>query len=443
MSVLQKKIGSVFRRLGYMGKLNWMSDELYLKLKYWSFYGKMPDFENPRTFNEKLQWLKLHDHNPLYCTLVDKYAVKQWVADRIGPEYVTETYARWDCAEDIDISGLPERFVLKTNHDCGGIAICRDRSSFDLEAARTKLAKHLRTNYFWGGREWPYKDVRPCVFAEEYLEPDVTDGLSGYKLFRFTDGRIVTPLAIDRFTEAGLTKTFFDEEWKPLPLSEGGRSKSTDASVPACFDEMMGFVDHLAEGFPFVRVDFYESVGHLLFGEMTLCPNSDFEHFVPEGRDAESGSWIDLSHGGWLLVNKNALMWIHGDSATTLIENGLTDYKFLCFDGDPRYAFTCTGRSEGNLRVDFFDSEWKHLPFTRHYPNADVPPVAPRKLREMQSLSRALSDGIPFVRVDFYEQEDRILFGEMTFYPGSGFEEFDPEEWDVRLGEMIALPRFS
>ncbi len=146
-------------------------DEPHLTAMYRGSMGKKLNLGNPVTFNEKLQWLKLHDRNSLYTTLVDKYRVKLWVAERIGEEHVTKTYAMWENAEDIDIDDLPERFVLKTNHDCGGVAICSDRNTFDLDAAKKKLAKHLKTNYYWRTREWPYKNVKPCVFAEEYLDP--------------------------------------------------------------------------------------------------------------------------------------------------------------------------------------------------------------------------------------------------------------------------------
>lgn len=284
--------------LTYKGMMKWVPDTLHLKLMMRASVGAWPNIKTPRTFNEKLQWLKLHDRNPLYTTLVDKFAVKDWVAERIGEQYITKTYARWDRAEDIDISGLPERFVLKTNHDCGGIAICRDRSEFDLEAAKRKLARHLRRNYYWGGREWPYKNVIPCVFAEEYLDPNEFGDLPDYKLFRFSNGRIVTLLMTDRFTGAGLTKTFFDEEWRPLDLSEGGHPTRGDPPVPERFEEMKCLADRLAEGLPFVRVDFYESRGRLLFGEMTLYPNSGFERFDPREWDAAFGSWIELPGGG-------------------------------------------------------------------------------------------------------------------------------------------------
>lgn len=298
---MKKFIANPFRAysfLTYKGGMKWVPDTLHLKLMMRASVGVWPNIESPHTFNEKLQWLKLHDRNPLYTTLVDKYAAKDWVAERIGSQYITKTYARWDRAEDIDISGLPERFVLKTNHDCGGIAICRDRSEFDLEAAKRKLAKHLRQNYYWGGREWPYKDVKPCVFAEEYIEPEIDGDLPDYKLFRFSNGRIVTLLMTDRFTDAGLTKTFFDEEWRPLPISEGGHQTRSDASAPKHFEEMKALAARLAEGFPFMRVDFYESAGRLLFGEMTLYPNSGFERFEPGGWDARFGAWIELPPRG-------------------------------------------------------------------------------------------------------------------------------------------------
>lgn len=294
---IKEYIANPFRAYNYLtykGGMKWVPDALHLRLMMRASIGAWPNLKSPRTFNEKLQWLKLYDRNPLYTTLVDKYAVKDWVAERIGAQYITETYARWDRAEDIDISSLPERFVLKTNHDCGGIAICRDRSEFNLEAAKRKLAKHLRQNYYWGGREWPYKNVRPCIFAEEYIEPEAT-----------------------------------------------------------------------------------------------------------------------------------------GD---------LLDYKIMCFGGRARCEFTCTGRSNNDLRVDFYDLEWNHLPFTRHYKNADVPPEAPVRLRDMVAFAELLAANIPFVRVDFYEVAGSLYFGEMTFYPGSGFEEFNPEEWDERLGSWIELP---
>lgn len=281
--------------LGARGFLHGMDDETYLKKCFKAYMGYDLDLDNPRTFNEKLQWLKLHDRNPLYTTLVDKCAVKQWVADRIGPEYVTPTYARWDRAEDVDVSGLPERFVLKTNHDSGGVAICRDRATFDLEAAKRKLARHLRRNYYWGCREWPYRDVRPCVFAEEYLDPGEGGDLADYKLFRFSSGRMVTLVCEDRLLGAGMKETFFDEEWCPLDLTEGGHPSNPGHLAPPHFEQMRALCDELAEGLPFCRVDFYESGGGLLFGEMTLYPCGGFERFDPPEWDERLGSWVDLS----------------------------------------------------------------------------------------------------------------------------------------------------
>lgn len=253
------------------------------------------NLENPQTFNEKLQWLKLHDRNPLYTTLVDKYRVKEWVAKRIGEQCVTPTYAAWGRVEDIDISGLPERFVLKTNHDSGGIVICRNRSDFNLDAAKAKLAASLRRNFFYYAREWPYKNVKPLIFAEEYVDPVEGGDLVDYKVFRFSNGRLLTLVCEDRLLGAGMKQTFFDEDWRVLPVSEGGHPMNCGSARPAHHDRMMEFADRLAEGIPFCRVDFYESARGLLFGEMTLCPAAGFERFDPVSTDAEWGAWIDLS----------------------------------------------------------------------------------------------------------------------------------------------------
>lgn len=284
--------------LGRRGFLHSMSDEKYLKYSFRGYLGRDLDLNNPKGFNEKLQWLKLHDRNPLYTTLVDKYRVKEWVADKIGPQYVTETYAVWESAGDIDISNLPERFVLKTNHDSGGIAICRDRKTFDLDAAKHKLAKHLKTNFFWSGREWPYKNVKPLVFAEEYLDPaDGMDDLPDYKLYRFNTGHVVTCAMTERFSESGYTATYFDEDWRRLDMADVGHGTRPDIPMPGQFGLMKELSEKLAEGMPFVRVDFYVSTSRLLFGEMTFYSASGFEDWEPSGWDERLGSWIRLGGG--------------------------------------------------------------------------------------------------------------------------------------------------
>lgn len=298
MNKLQKFIDNPWRAYSYatgLGLTHWVPDELHLKAEFRASIGKRLDLDNPKTFNEKLQWLKLHDRNPLYTTLVDKYAVKGWVAERIGAEHVTPTYGVWENVEDINLDDLPKRFVLKTNHDCGGIAICRDRSTFDFEAAKKKLSKHLKRNYYWGCREWPYKDVKPLVFAEEYLEPAETKDLTDYKLFRFTDGKLITLVCEDRLLGAGMKQTFFDEEWHPLICSEGGHPVNPRHPRPKHFDQMAHFARKLGEGMPFVRVDFYESSNKLYFGEMTYYPKGGFECFDPASWDEDMGQWIDLS----------------------------------------------------------------------------------------------------------------------------------------------------
>ncbi len=436
-----------FRQPKVQDAMRWLSDSVYLKLVYRARLGAPLDLRNPKTFNEKLQWLKIHDRNPLYTKLVDKAEVKPWVAERIGWEHIVPTLGVWDSFDEIDFDALPDRFVLKCTHDSGGLAICRDKATFDIEEARKKIEKSLAVNYYWRTREWPYKDVKPRILAEKYLDPSAPDGdLYDYKLFRFSNGRLVTLAMTDRFTDGVLSKTFFDEDWHELPLNEGGHPTRGELTKPELFEKMKAVANKLGQDFPFVRVDFYESNGGLYFGEMTFYPNSGFEHFDPGEWDTTFGSWIDLTEvagGGWLLVSDAFALWLHGDASYEhRVDAGgdLTDYKVMCFGGKALCEFTCTGRADGDLRVDFFDTEWNHMPFTRHYPNADVPPEAPARLKDMIAMAERLAGGIPFVRADFYEIAGELYFGEMTFYPGSGMEEFEPECWDAQLGSWIELP---
>lgn len=286
-----------------LSQLKFLQDETSLRLLFWAATGEKLNLESPKTFNEKLQWLKLHDRNPDYQTMVDKIAAKHWAARLIGEQHIIPTIRVWDRAEDIKLDELPDQFVLKTNHDSGTVFVCKDKDCFDIEGARRCLDRSLKRNFYYQSREWPYKNIQPRVFAESYI------------------------------------------------------------------------------------------------------PGFDYSEICEE--DFQS--------------------------------DGIIDYKFLCYSGICRFLFTCTGREQGDLRVDFFDPEWNHLPFKRHYPNADVEIPKPKLLQKMIEIAETLSSDIPFVRVDLYQRGNHIYFGEMTFYPGAGLEEFTPSEWDLILGEPIAI----
>ncbi len=273
-----------------------LPDRVFLCKKYWCTLDKELDVNNPQSYNEKLQWLKLYDRRPEYTRMVDKYEAKKFVAEAIGEEYVIPTLGVWDKFDDIDFDSLPEQFVLKCTHDSGGLVICKDKSRLDKKAAKKKINRCLKRNYYYSHREWPYKNVKPRIIAEAYMED---------------------------------TKT------------------------------------------------------------------------------AE-----------------------------------LRDYKFFCFDGEVKALFVATERQKvgEEVKFDFFDENFNHLPIKQSHPNAEIVPEKPEKFEEMKSLASALSKNIPHVRVDFYEVDGRVYFGEMTFYHFSGFVPFEPEEWDYKFGEWINLP---
>lgn len=439
MDVIKKSFGSAFRKLGYMGALNWMDDELYLRLKSWSFTGVMPNFKCPHTFNEKLQWLKLHDRNPLYTKLVDKAEVKPWVAERIGWEHVVPTLGLWDSFDQIDFDTLPERFVLKCTHDSGGLAICRDRATFDVEAARRKIESSLSRNYFWGGREWPYKNVRPRVLAEEYLDAGPF-GMIDNELICF-GGHARCAFTCTGRAEGDLRVDFFDLDRNHLPFTRHYSNADVSSEAPANLKEMLALSQRLADSIPFVRVDFYEVAGELYFGEMTFSSGSGFERLDPEQWDDGLGSWIELPAGGWLLVGDLSTMWLHLERRSDVAPIGLTDYKFYCFSGEPRFLYVSQGLEDhSTARISFLNLDWTFAPFCREdYTPFEVLPDKPVSFGEMVGFARTLSDGIPFIRVDFYDVSGEPRFSEMTFHPCSGFMPFSPREWDLRIGDMLLL----
>lgn len=271
-----------------------LKDELYIKLCYRARIGKELNLNNPQTFNEKLQWLKLYDRNPEYTEMVDKYEAKKYVADIIGDKYIIPTLGLWNKFEDINFEKLPNQFVLKCTHDSGGLVICKDKSKLNLKEAKRKISKSLKTNYYYHSREWPYKNVKPRIIAEQYM------------------------------------------------------------------------------------VD-------------------------------ESGT-------------------------------ELKDYKFFCFNGEPKLLYIAKDRPYAT-KFNYYDMNFKKLPFKQHYENFNDCIEKPKGFDKMVELSKKLSKNIPHVRVDFYDINGKVYFGELTFYHLSGFEKFEPEEWDRKLGDMLKLPK--
>ena len=268
-----------------------------IRMRYLRKMHRWLNLDNPKTFNEKLQWLKAYDLNPRYTDIVDKYAVKGIIADKIGEEYLIPTLAVYESPAEIDWESLPEKFVLKCTHDSGGVIVCQDKSRLDKEAALKKLWKHYKRNYYYNKREWPYKNIKPRILAEQYMEDRQGDG-------------------------------------------------------------------------------------------------------------------------------------------------ELKDYKFFCFDGEPKLLFVASDRHKKvETKFDFFDMEFNHLSFTIDHDMAPIPPEKPVCFEEMKRLAAILSAGTPQLRVDFYEVDGKIYFGEMTFFPWSGYMKFEPDSFDLALGEKFALPR--
>lgn len=284
------------------GLLNWLSDERYLQIRYYIVTGKNLNLEHPKTFTEKLQWLKLNDRNPSYVYMVDKCAAKEYVANLIGNQYIIPTLGVWNCFEDIDFDKLPQQFVLKCNHDSGGVIVCRDKNKFNKQKAAKFLNKRLKINYFYAGRQQSYKNIKPKLIVEQYLEADT---------------------------------------------------------------------------------------------------------------DAEDSS-----------------------------VKGLVDYKFYCFNGEPHFLYISKGLEDHRTaRISYATLEWEKADFHRHdYMEFEQLPPQPACFEKMIELSRILARGHYFLRVDFYEVNEKVYFGELTFYPGNGMTLFEPEEYEEQFGDLIKIP---
>lgn len=284
----------IFDALNYRKMLNWVPDKLFLKAAFRARFGKKLDLNNPKTFNEKMQWMKLYNRKPEYTMMVDKCLVRNYVRDIIGEEYLIPLLGVWDDPDKIDFDKLPMQFVLKCNHNSGlGMCICKDKNKLDIAKVKNDLRKGLKQDYYLTGREWPYKNVPRKIIAEKYME-DVSGELLDYKFMVFNGEVKCTFVASDRYSPEGLHVTFYDNDWNIMPFERHYPRVKDPLPQPKCFDEMKELAVKLAKNLPFVRVDFYEVKGKIYFGELTFFPGGGYEEFTPESWDYKLGSWIDL-----------------------------------------------------------------------------------------------------------------------------------------------------
>lgn len=292
-SLRQKLVSKAFQILNRKGLLNGLSDERYIRLRWRLTLGGQPDLKSPKTFNEKMQWLKLHDRRAECTRMVDKYEAKAYVAEKLGGQYIVPCLGVWDRFEEIDFDALPERFVLKCTHDSGGLVICRDKAALDREKAKRKISSSLARNFYHRGREWQYKDVRPRVLAEEYLENDADRGLYDYKVWCFGGEPRYVQYITGRL--GGATEAFYDPQWVRQNFTFHNPPMQGEAERPERLEELLTCCRTLAQGQPFVRVDFYILPdGTLRFGELTFCPMMGFERFTPPETDRLLGDMIPL-----------------------------------------------------------------------------------------------------------------------------------------------------
>ena len=287
----------LFNILAIRGLLNGLDDEKYIRLRFRASLGYKLDLKNPKTFNEKIQWLKLYDRKPEYTQMVDKYLVRHYIKEKIGEEHLIPLIGVWDSPDDIDFDALPERFVLKCNHNSGlGMYICKDKSKMDVEKVKNELRRGLAQDYYLTGREWPYKNVQRKIIAEEFLSEYGNEDVMDYKVFVFSGKAEFVQVDYDRYVDHH--RNFYNREWEYQPFTTCYPSNPAhQIEKPEKLKELLELAESISKSLqcpPQVRVDFYIVASRIYFGEVTFYHGSGFEKFYPEEWDYKLGEWITL-----------------------------------------------------------------------------------------------------------------------------------------------------
>ncbi len=290
-----------FSYLNALGFYKHTPDDVFLKKAYKVNMGQELNLENPQTFNEKLQWLKLYNRKPEYTVMVDKYKVREYIAKELGEGYLIPLLGVWDDPDEIDFDALPDQFVLKCNHNSGlGMCICKDKSKLDIEKVKRELRKGLAQDYYLTGREWPYKNVPRKIICEKYMTDETGTDLKeedrelvDYKFFCFNGVPKFMYISHDHASNA--TTDFFDMDFHRLDMRMKDPNSDIIPSRPVLFDNLKVIAEKLSAGIPFVRVDMYVINGQIYFGELTFFHNAGFTKVHPEQWEKTLGDWIDIS----------------------------------------------------------------------------------------------------------------------------------------------------
>ena len=279
------------KRLLYTRDARRYSDREFIERFYERKIGRKPDLDHPVTFNEKLQWLKLHYRDPAIPRASDKYEAKKYIAERGFPELLIPTLAVYDSADEIDLAKLPDQFILKATHGSGWNFICRDKASFDLPAKRKIMNAWLKQNLYIYGREWNYKEQPPRLIAEPLMDDKP---LVDYKFLCFNG--VCRALTVNHDDDSTHYIDFYDSDWNLIPEMKADIADHSKKIMPKPdrFEEMKTIAEQLAAPFPFVRVDLYDIRGEIYFGEMTFFPGSGFWKITPSSYDKTFGAWLTL-----------------------------------------------------------------------------------------------------------------------------------------------------
>jgi hypothetical protein len=273
---------------------HFVPDRIFLQIKYFLIFGKRLNLETPQTFNEKIQWLKLYGRKPEHTQMVDKYEVRKYIEGKIGKEYLIPLFGVWDNFDDIDFDSLPNKFVLKANHFSGGVFICKDKQNFNIKKVRQEMNKILKRNYYFYGREWPYKNVRPRIIAEEYMIDESGIELKDYKIHCYNGEPKIIQVDFNRFFGQH-KRNFYSIDWvyQPFSLLYPTCPEKT-ITRPQSLGLMLVLAKKLSQGIPYVRVDLYSIIEKIYFGELTFYHGGGYDKSDPPEWNNILGSWLNI-----------------------------------------------------------------------------------------------------------------------------------------------------